>query len=89
MDGGVAIVTLNALDRRNALTPVMADELIATFHEVDAKPEVGALVDPGGGQVVLRGWGHRDPDLIGKDPAAPGPTRVWGRSTTPSTGWAR
>ena len=44
VDGGVAIVTLNAPDRRNALTPAMADELIATFDEVDAKPEVGALV---------------------------------------------
>jgi enoyl-CoA hydratase/carnithine racemase len=31
VDGGVAIVTLNAPDRRNALTPAMADELIATF----------------------------------------------------------
>ena len=36
VDGGVAIVTLNAPDRRNALTPAMADELIATFDEVDA-----------------------------------------------------
>ena len=43
-DGAVAIVTLNAPERRNALTPGMADELIATFDEVDAKPEVGALV---------------------------------------------
>jgi enoyl-CoA hydratase/carnithine racemase len=44
VDGGVAIVTLNARDRRNALTPAMAHEPIATFDEVDAKPEVGALV---------------------------------------------
>ena len=44
VDGGVAIVTLNAPDRRNALTPAMADELIATFDEVDGRPDVGALV---------------------------------------------
>jgi enoyl-CoA hydratase/carnithine racemase len=30
VDGAVAVVTLNAPDRRNALTPGMADELIAT-----------------------------------------------------------
>ena len=33
VDGGVAVVTLNAPDRRNALTPGMAAELIATFDE--------------------------------------------------------
>ncbi len=44
MDGGVAAVTLNAPDRRNALTPAMADELTATFDKVDAKPQVEALV---------------------------------------------
>ncbi len=44
VDGGVAIVTQNAPERRNALTPAMADELIATFDEVDSRSEVGALV---------------------------------------------
>jgi enoyl-CoA hydratase len=44
VDGAVAVVTLNAPDRRNALTSGMADELIATFDEVDAKPEIGAPV---------------------------------------------
>ena len=44
VDGGVAVVTLNAPDRRNALTPQMARELIATFDEVDARSDVGALV---------------------------------------------
>lgn len=37
-------LTLNAPARRNALTLGMAEELIATFDEVDAKPGVGALV---------------------------------------------
>ena len=44
VDGGVAVVTLNAPDRRNALTPGMAAELIATFDEVDQRADVGALV---------------------------------------------
>jgi enoyl-CoA hydratase len=54
--GGVAIVTLNAPDRRNALTPGMADELIATFDEVDGRTEVGALEVRARRQVVLRRW---------------------------------
>ena len=54
MHGGVAIVTLNAPDRRNADT-ADADELIATFDEVDAKPEVGALVIPAVGKSFSRG----------------------------------
>ncbi|MGY1884154.1 enoyl-CoA hydratase-related protein [Blastococcus sp. SYSU DS0753] len=44
VDSGVAIVTLNAPNRSNALSPRMADELIETFDEVDAKPKVGTLV---------------------------------------------
>lgn len=63
VDSGVAAVTLNAPERRNALTPGMADELIATFDEVDAKPEVGALVIRGRRQVLLRRRRRRDADL--------------------------
>ena len=44
VDGGVAVVTLNAPDRRNVLAPTMAAELIATFDEVDGRPDIGALV---------------------------------------------
>ena len=43
-EGAVAVVTLNRPERRNALTPEMAHELIATFDEVDARDDVGALV---------------------------------------------
>jgi enoyl-CoA hydratase/carnithine racemase len=42
VDAAIAVVTLNAPERRHALTRGMADELIAAFDEVDAKPEVGA-----------------------------------------------
>ncbi|MGY1915878.1 enoyl-CoA hydratase/isomerase family protein [Blastococcus sp. SYSU DS0973] len=89
VDDGVAIVTLNAPDRRNALTPGMADELIATFDEVDAKPEVGALVIRGVGKSFCAGGDVATLTSAGKDPAAADPTRAWGRSTTPSTGSAR
>ncbi|TFV82796.1 enoyl-CoA hydratase/isomerase family protein [Blastococcus sp. CT_GayMR20] len=71
VDGGVAIVTLNAPDRRNALTPAMAEELIATFDEVDAKPEVGALVIRAEGKSFCAGGDIATLTSAGKDPAAP------------------
>jgi enoyl-CoA hydratase len=71
VDGGVAIVTLNAPDRRNALTPEMASELIETFDEVDAKPEVGALVVRAVGKSFCAGGDIATLTSAGKDPAAP------------------
>ncbi len=71
VDGGVAIVTLNAPDRRNALTPAMAAELIGTFDEVDARPEVGALVVRAVGKSFCAGGDIATLTAAGKDPAAP------------------
>src|SRR3954463_14941452 len=71
VDGAVAIVTLNAPDRRNALTPSMADELIATFDEVDAKPEIGALVVRAVGRSFCAGGDIGTLSAAGRDPAAP------------------
>lgn len=44
----VAIVTLNALERRNALTVEMAQQLMAVLDEVDDDESLGALVLSGG-----------------------------------------
>lgn len=41
---GVVVATLNRPARRNALTLSLFDELGALFEEVDADPEVGAVV---------------------------------------------
>ncbi|MGY1722277.1 enoyl-CoA hydratase/isomerase family protein [Blastococcus sp. SYSU DS0533] len=71
VDGGVAVVTLNAPDRRNALTPAMADELIATFDEVDGRSDVGALVITGVGKSFCAGGDIATLTSAGKDPAAP------------------
>jgi enoyl-CoA hydratase len=71
VDGGVAVVTLNAPDRRNALTPEMADELIATFDEVDARSDVGALVIKAVGKSFCAGGDIATLTAAGKDPAAP------------------
>lgn len=45
--GGVAVVTLAAPDRRNALTLAMVDELGAALDAVEADPGVGAVVVTG------------------------------------------
>jgi enoyl-CoA hydratase len=44
---GVAVVTLDAPDRRNALTLAMVDEITAALEAVEADPGVGALVVTG------------------------------------------
>jgi enoyl-CoA hydratase len=71
VDGGVAVVTLNAPQRRNALTPAMATELIATFDEVDARDDVGALVVRAVGKSFCAGGDVQTLTDAGKDPAAP------------------
>ena len=71
VDGAVAVVTLNAPDRRNALTPGMAGELIGLFDEVDARPEIGALVVRAVGKSFCAGGDIGTLTAAGKDPAAP------------------
>ena len=71
VDGGVAVVTLNAPDRRNALTPAMAAELIATFDEVDGRADVGALVIKAVGKSFCAGGDVATLTSAGEDPAAP------------------
>jgi enoyl-CoA hydratase len=44
---GVAVVTLDAPDRRNALTLPMVDEIAAALDAVESDPTVGALVVTG------------------------------------------
>ena len=49
IDGdGVALVTLHAAERRNALTLPMVEEIVAAFDDIEARPdEVGAVVITG------------------------------------------
>ncbi len=72
VDGGVAVVTLNAPERRNALTPQMANELIATFDEVDARSDVGALVVKAVGKSFCAGGDIKTLTDAGRDPAEAG-----------------
>ena len=57
--------------RRNALTPGMATELIETFDEVDARPDVGALVVKAVGKSFCAGGDIATLTEAGKDPAVP------------------
>jgi enoyl-CoA hydratase len=47
IDGGVAVLTLDAPDRRNALTLPMVDEISDAIDAVEADPTVGAIVVTG------------------------------------------
>lgn len=47
VDGGVATITLDDPDRRNALTAPMVDGIVATMDQLEADPEVGAIVVTG------------------------------------------
>lgn len=69
VENNVAVVTLDAAARRNALTPGMARELILAFEEVDARPEVGALVVRAVGRSFCAGGDIATLAAAGQDPA--------------------
>lgn len=70
VDDGVAVVTLNAPQRRNALTPEMSDELVATLDQVDADDTVGALVIQGADGTFCSGADTATLSEASDDPAA-------------------
>jgi enoyl-CoA hydratase len=70
-DGGVAILSLNAPERRNALTVAMAEELVEACKELDADREVGAVVVRGEGGFFCAGGDRATLEAAGRDPADP------------------
>jgi enoyl-CoA hydratase len=68
---GVALLTLNASGRRNALTVEMAEELVAACEELDADHEVGAVVVRGEGGFFCAGGDRGTLEAAGEDPAHP------------------
>ena len=70
-EAGVATITLNAPERRNALTRDMARELVAVCEEVDADLSVGAVVVQGAGGFFCAGGDRATLAEAGADPAAP------------------
>lgn len=71
VDGGLAVITLRAPERRNALTVAMADVLREACETVDADPSVGAVVLTGEGDYFCAGGDRATLDAAGRDPADP------------------
>lgn len=69
----VAVITLNAPERRNALNPAMTAELLEIVEQADADPEVGAAVVRGAGESFCAGADRRVLADSGADPTASTP----------------
>lgn len=70
-DGGVAILTLCAPERRNALTVAMAQAMIDACDELDGDPSVGAVVVAAEGKTFCAGGDRTTLAAAGADPAHP------------------
>lgn len=75
---GVASITLNAAERRNAFTPDMVGELIAACDEIDRNEAVGAVVIMAKGDSFCSGAHRSVLAAAGKDPAADANYRALG-----------
>ena len=67
--GGVAVLTLDAPTRRNALTVAMAEELIGACGEIDADESIGAVIVRGNGGYFCAGGDRGTLADAGTDPA--------------------
>jgi len=68
-DDGIAVLTLNAPERRNALTVAMAEALTAACEAIDADEAIGAVVVRGEGGYFCAGGDRTTLAEAGRDPA--------------------
>lgn len=68
---GIAVMTLRAPERRNALSAVMAEEMIEACEQIDADPSIGAVVVTGEGPYFCAGGDRAQLAAAGEDPAEP------------------
>ena len=68
-DDGIAVLTLNAPERRNALTVAMAEALTAACEAIDGDAAVGAVVVRGEGGYFCAGGDRATLAAAGRDPA--------------------
>jgi enoyl-CoA hydratase len=71
VEDGVGVLTLNAPDRRNALTVQMARQIEEACDTIDHTPSVGAVVVRGAGGHFCSGAHRGVLDDVGADPAEP------------------
>jgi len=57
--GGVAVLTVDSPEVKNALTPEMGEELVAACDDIDADPAIGAAVVTGAGGTFCSGADRR------------------------------
>jgi len=69
--GGVVVLTLDAPDRRNALTLQMAQAMIEACDALDADATVGAVIVRGAGGYFCAGGDRPTLAAAGRDPASP------------------
>src|SRR5215472_3984838 len=55
VDGGIAWVTLNRPDKRNAMSPALNDEMVQVLDAVELMDEAGVLVLTGAGEAFSAG----------------------------------
>jgi enoyl-CoA hydratase len=68
---GIAVITMRAPDRRNALTLEMATAMIEACETIDADPAIGAVIVTGEGGYFCAGGDRGVLARAGEDPAAP------------------
>lgn len=66
---GVAVITLNAPERRNAFVPSMVHEMLEVCDRVDQDPGVGAVVVRANGESFCSGAHRKVLAEAGRDPA--------------------
>lgn len=69
---GIAVITMRAPDRRNALTVEMAAAMTEACETIDADPQIGAVIVTGEGAYFCAGGDRGTLAAAGKDPAEPG-----------------
>jgi enoyl-CoA hydratase len=85
-DGGVAIVTLNRPERRNALTSALMVAIAATMAELDADDTVGAIVLTGSDPAFCAGLDLAELSTSGENLRTDQSGRPWPRLRTPVVG---
>lgn len=76
---GVAVLTLNAPQRRNSLTESMATDLLAACTEIDDDLSIGAVVLRGAGGYFCSGGDRATLAAAGEAPAKEDAFRILGR----------
>ena len=68
IESGIAMITLNAPDRRNSFTVAMAEEFIGVVHAINDDPDIAVTIVTGAGRDFCAGGDRETLQRIGADP---------------------